>query len=178
MAIKSDINDVRRAGNIMSMGAVLPFSLLSIATVVGIIETDAAFITTKRTISLEAVKSFMLDSSFSRDIASRPKGVAALPRPNMFAVIFIDIAFIAGEFFFNLGNNNRKIGDSARLIIFVRPDFSATFIIPLQKAITPISFKHSVIAGCPPLIIDAESAFILPKANAEKTESVTIITKI
>lgn len=125
----------------------LPFSLLSIATVVGIIETDAAFITTKRTISLDAVKSFVFVSSLRRDIASSPKGVAALPSPNIFAVIFIDIAFLAGEFFFNLGNNNRKIGERIRLIIFVSPDFSAIFITPLQKAITPISFRHRVIAG-------------------------------
>ena len=125
----------------------LPFSLLNIAIVVGIMETDAAFITTKRTISFEAVKSFMLVSSLRRDIASSPKGVAALPSPNIIAVIFIDMAFLAGEFFSNFGNNNRKMGDSIRLMIFVSPDFSAIFIIPLQKAITPISFKHSVIAG-------------------------------
>lgn len=139
--------EVSSEGKIMSIGDALPCSLRSIAIVVGISVTAAEFMTTKRTISFDAVPEGIFDSSLSRDIASRPNGVAALPSPKRFAVMFIDIAFIADEFLSSLGNSSRSRGDSARLISFVSPDFSAMFIIPLQKVITPISFKHSVMAG-------------------------------
>lgn len=145
--MESAVTEVKSAGSMISIGDSLPCSLLSIATVVGIRVTAAAFRTTKRTISSDAVPSAAFDSSFRRDIASSPNGVAALPSPKRFAVMFIDIAFIAGESFLSLGKRNRSTGESARLIILVSPDFSAMFIIPLQKVIIPISFKHSSTAG-------------------------------
>ncbi len=146
-AIKSADTEVKSAGSIISIGDSLPCSLLSIATVVGIRVTADALRTTKRTISLDAVLSAASVSSLRRDIASSPNGVAALPSPKRFAVMFIDIAFIAGESFLSLGNKSRSTGESARLMILVSPDFSATFIIPLQKVMIPISFKHSSTAG-------------------------------
>ncbi len=120
------------------------------------------FITRKRTISLEAVPLVTSVSAFNRDIASSPNGVAALPSPKRLAVIFIDIAATAGESFLSFGNKNRMIGEMARAMSFVSPACSAMFIMPLQKQITPISFKHSVMADAPPVTITSDNAPIFP----------------
>lgn len=87
--------------------------LLSIATVEGMSVKADAFITTNRTISFEAVPSGGFVSSLSLETASSPKGVAALPNPKRFAVIFIDIAFIAGEPFLSFGKRSLKRGERA-----------------------------------------------------------------
>ena len=121
--------------------------LLSIATVEGMSVKAEVLMTMNRTISFEAVPSGAFVSSLSLETASSPNGVAALPSPKRFAVIFIDIAFIAGEPFFSFGKRSRRSGERARLISLVRPDFSAMFIIPLQKVIIPISLRHKRTAG-------------------------------
>ena len=52
--------------------------------------TEAVFITKKVIMLLEAVSLYLLICCISL-IAFRPKGVAALPRPNIFIIILVPI---------------------------------------------------------------------------------------
>ena len=70
----------------------------------GISWIEAVFITAKVHISSEAVCLYLL-SLLNSSMALSPRGVAALPIPRRFAVIFIDIADIAGEFFSRRGKS-------------------------------------------------------------------------
>ena len=164
-------SDVSSAGTKISMGDRLPYAPLSMATVVGSRCTAAVFMTMKRTISFEAVPSAAPVSVFKRLIASSPNGVAALPSPKRLAVMFIDMAETAGESFLSFGNKKRMSGEIARAMSLVSPACSAMFIIPLQKQMTPISFRHSVMADAPPETITSDSAPMLPLAAAQKHES-------
>ena len=77
-------------------------------------------------------------------IASRPKGVAALPRPNKLADTFMETASIdSSEGFLN---NFLKIGLKIFDIDEVILASCAIFIIPLQKQIAPHIEKNKLIA--------------------------------
>ncbi len=88
-----------------------------------------------------------LSSSF---IASKPKGVAALPIPRIFADIFIVILPFAGDDVILLPKRKRVKGESIRDMMFVIPLLSAISIIPDQK--------H--IKGA--MVIKREKAFSMP----------------
>ena len=85
------VREVIREGTRISIGAELPYSERKSAIVVGTKCIAAELITTKRTISFVAFSGVVLISC-SLFIASSPNGVAALPNPKKFAVMFIDIA--------------------------------------------------------------------------------------
>lgn len=170
------ISDVNIAGNIISVGALLPYSCLNIAMVVETMCKEAVLITTKRTILLFA-ESVLGDNSFKRFIAFNPSGVAALSRPSRFAVIFIAIASSA-SLSFKEGKRNFKKGKSNLHNFLVNPLFSAMCIIPFQKQIIPISFIASVTAEEPLDSTAEERLFIFLVAIAEKKEKIIIITQI
>ena len=74
------------AGAIIAVGLLEPYASLRAIIVVGIIVTPAVFKTKKVIIAFEAV-SFLEFIFWSSLIALKPKGVAALPRPSIFAAI-------------------------------------------------------------------------------------------
>ena len=106
--------------------------------VVGMSWIDAVLIARKVHIALEATPGRGLSFS-SRLIARRPSGVAALPRPSMFAAMFMSIAPIAGCSAGTSGKRRTISGRSARARICTKPDRSASRMIPSQIAITPMS---------------------------------------
>ena len=79
----------------MRVGSVDPDATRIAIAVVGISWTELVLIARKVHIAFVAVPGCGLSVSRSR-IARKPRGVAALPRPSMFAAIFISIAPIAG----------------------------------------------------------------------------------
>ena len=80
----------------ISLALVLPYIILRLMTVVGMIVTEEVLIT-KNVIMLREATSLLLFSLCSSLIALRPKGVAALPSPSIFITIFEDIYPIAGS---------------------------------------------------------------------------------
>ena len=74
----------------IDIGFRLLFIILKLIIVVGIIVTAAVFRMIKVIMLLDAV-SFSLFNSCSDFIAFNPNGVAALPTPNIFIIIFIEI---------------------------------------------------------------------------------------
>jgi len=78
-------------------------------------------------------------SRSSRCIARNPSAVAALPRPSMFAAIFITIAPMAGSPAGISGKSSRSTGRNARASTCTSPDFSASRMIPSHRAMMPMS---------------------------------------
>ena len=74
----------------ISLALVLPYIILRLMTVVGMIVTEEVLIT-KNVIMLREATSLLLFNSFNLVIAFIPKGVAALPNPNIFITILEDI---------------------------------------------------------------------------------------
>ena len=79
-------------------------------------------------------------------IARRPRAVAELPRPSMFAAMFITIAPSAGCSGGTSGKSFRMSGRMARAMICMRPDRSASRMIPSQSAMMPTRPIASVTA--------------------------------
>ena len=159
--------EVSQAAGIISIGTAAPYSCRRSATVVGIKCSAAVLSTTKFTISSLAISGVGLFACRPR-IASRPSGVAALPRPSKFAVIFMDTAFIAGSSFLKFGNKSRSRGDSIRLTVAVKPEALAISISPPHRQSAPRSLMHRVTASDAPAITALESACIFPCHAADR----------
>ena len=166
--------EVMRAGKSISIGALLPYSCLKRATLVGTMCNAAVFITTNRAISFVAIKGLLLSFCISR-IASNPNGVAAFPRPNIFAVIFMDIASFV-YLLFMFGKSSLSTGVSSLHNFCVIPLAVAISEIPLHKAIIPASFSVRVTASVPAESMDSDNSFIDPFFILQKKESITITT--
>src|SRR6266550_5827978 len=94
----------RSAVPTMAVGRVDPAAARIAIAVAGINCTELVLIARKVHIALEATLGRGFNDSKSR-IARRPSGVAALPRPSMFAAMFINIEPIAGWSGGTSGNN-------------------------------------------------------------------------
>ncbi len=79
----------------------------------------------------ESLSRFRCCSSF---MALIPRGVAAFPRPSILAMMFMVMAPMAELFAGTPGNKNFRTGAIFPEMAFTRPDFSATFISPSQRA--------------------------------------------
>ena len=130
----------------LAVGRVEPAATKIAIAVVGISCTDAVLIARNVHMALVAAPGCGLSDSRSR-IARKPSGVAAFPRPSMFAAMFISIAPIAGCSAGTSGNNRRMIGRSARASFCTSPARSARRITPSQSAITPIKPSASSTAA-------------------------------
>ena len=138
----------------ISVGEVLPFNILRLITVVGIIVTDAVFNTKNVIIEREAT-SLLLFNLFSSLIAFKPKGVAAFPNPNIFMTIFEDIYPIEGSPSGISGNIILTTLDNFFYIISSNPEVAAIFIVPNHKHIS--GTKLSIISI--PLLPDVRRLF-------------------
>ena len=100
--------------------------------VVGISVNPDVFITRNVIIDLDA--SSLLFNSCNDFIAFNPIGVAALPTPNIFTIMLLDIYPIALWLFGISLNNGFIIFDVIFDNLSISPDFSAIFIIPSHSA--------------------------------------------
>ena len=162
-------------GRIISIGFSLEYLALIAAMVVGTICIEAVLKIVKSAIFFVAV-SFLPSSFFSSFIASIPSGVAAFPRPKIFAVILSVIAEKAAEVLFMPLKISPSRGDRRDDILSVSPDFFATFIIPPQKAIMPRSDKNSDTASSQEETIDDDKSDILPVNIAQSKDTAEKIT--
>ena len=108
---------------------------------------------------------------------SSPSGVAALPRPSIFAATFIVMTEIISSLSPADGNSLFIKGASVRLIIELKPDLSVISVIPHQNAIVGRSFSESSTAFTAPSITADESACIFPVSIAETNETATSATQ-
>jgi len=85
--------------------------------------------------------------SSRRSIADKPRGVAALPMPSMFAEMFIHILCMADLSSLISGKRKRVTGDKIRAIRPVMPDCSVISIMPDQKHISGASVRKRFAAS-------------------------------
>ena len=111
-------------------------------------------------------------------MAFMPKGVAALPKPSIFAVRFIEIAPAVSEFFLRPGKINFSIGYMKAPIFSVRPDSVAILISPLHRQSIPRSFIASSTPLFPASMRAEDTADMFPKAAAAKKEKMIIAGQI
>src|SRR5689334_2121684 len=134
---RSLMNVAIRMGTNTSAGFAAPSWARNVMIEMGTSVTDDAFITMNNTISSVARSGsgLRLCSSF---IAFNPSGVAALSRPSMFAERFITMAPLAGCPAGMPGKRRRKSGPTAQAMNSVTPPFSAIFMSPSHRLITPV----------------------------------------
>ena len=106
---------------------------------------EAVFRTVNITIEGVAV-SPAFSSSARAFIASIPKGVAALPSPSRFAVMFMQMAWNALPFLSISRKSPPSIKEKPFASTSVSPDLSAMRISPPQKHIPPQRYMHSSTA--------------------------------
>ena len=111
-------------------------------------------------------------------MALRPRGVAAFPIPRRLAVIFIEIAVIAGEFLGSLGKSLWVKGRRAVSKKDVSPDFSAILVSPVQKHIIPRRPIMVVIASFAPSKDAAVTSETFPRIADTTKEIITIKPQI
>lgn len=117
-------------GSIMSEGDLELYMLRKAITDEGISWIEAVFMTINIHMALLALSG--VGFNVSRDfIASKPKGVAALPMPKRFADIFMLIRRIASVFLYLLPKSAPVKGDRSFEIKAVAPQESAISIIPV-----------------------------------------------
>ncbi len=170
------MTDVNITGRMISIGFSLSYLARIAAMVVGTICIDAVLNIVNSAMFFEA-ESFLPSSFLSSFIASIPSGVAAFPRPKIFAVILSVIAEKAAEVLFNPLKMSPSRGERKDEILSVSPDFFATFIIPPQNAIIPRSDKNSDTASSQEETIDEERSDTFPVNTAQskdKAEKITI----
>ena len=100
-------------------------------------------------------------------IACKPSGVAALPIPRRFAIIFIVISLYSLSSLFIFGNKNFISGLIILLSLLINEDFCTIFINPFHKHIVPNNFIIRSTAWVHELKIELLKLFIFPvnKAN-------------
>ena len=116
-------------------------------TVVGKICRLAVFITVNRSISALGYALCLFSLSMP-SIAAIPAGVAALPAPKRFAIIFMVIMSVCPV----LGKSRRITGDNSLLQAPAAPPFSAMRKIPDQKHTVPVREMITETALCAPEI--------------------------
>ena len=152
------------AGRI-SKGAADPACIRSSPTVVGSRSRAAVLSTTNMAMWLVATPG-VEESLFSSCMALMPRGVAALPSPSRLAEMFIEMAPMAGPAGSRPGKASRVRGERARLMMWVSPAFSATFISPHHRHMVPVRVITISTAAPQSFIKAADTASILPQSRA------------
>lgn len=134
---------------------------------------DAVFITVKMIILRVAVPGFLF-FLFISFIAEMPSGVAALPRPSMFAVMFIQIARMAGPSSGRSLKRRLRMGLNNFASSSVRPPWSAIFKRPVHSAIIPSIEMIRFVASVAPDMMDDDKASMFP-VRIEHTILTTIM---
>ncbi len=135
-----------RVVGITAAGLCEPKAVRRAMTWVGNRVTLAVFSARNSTMASLAVPRWGLRRS-SSCMARRPKGVAALDKPRTLAAMFISIAPMAGWSGGTSGNRRCTSGRSRRAKPAIRPPASATFMMPRNSAMVPISPRPRVTAA-------------------------------
>ena len=160
-----------------SNGEVEPYFWRKMAVIVGISWMDAVFITVKIIMLRVATPGFLFFLLISF-IAEMPSGVAALPRPRIFAVMFMQIARIAGP---SSGRSLKKrlsMGLNSFASKYVRPPWSAIFNKPVHRAIMPSIEMIRLVASVAPDMMDADKASIFPVQIAHAILTIIMVPQM
>ena len=114
---------------------------------------------------------FSFFTSSSCSIAFRPKGVAALSSPSIFAAIFIKILPVTGCPLGISGNSLANTGDNSRASTLTTPPFSPIFMMPSQSDSTPVSPSEISKA-----VFDDENVESIIAGNTSKSPKNTSFT--
>ena len=133
-----EIKVLSRIGINTSVGWAAPICARYTMILIGMMMRPEVLITRNMIIGLEAV-SFFGFSSCSSFIALSPNGVAALSSPSMLADIFIKMEPNTGCPLGMSGNRRQSTGLRKRASALISPLFSPIFMIPSQRASTPVS---------------------------------------
>ena len=128
------------------------------------------FSTRNMIIGFEAVSFFVFNSCIC-SMAFRPKGVAALSRPSMLAATFIKMLPVTGCPLGISGNSLVKTGLSKRASTLTTPPRSPIFIMPSQRANTPV--RPSEISNA---VFDDENVESIMAGNTSKSPKNTNFT--
>lgn len=167
MEITAAISDkselIHTAGRI-SAACVALYAARMDMIVVGIICREAVLMTVKIHISEDGFfgLGFILSSS---SIAAIPAGVAALPIPKIFAVIFAVMSFEAFPPLFSFGKSLCIIGEKNFSAFDVTPLRSAISSIPDQKHISPVKDRTTSVDFFAASNIAAAVCEVVPFAN-------------
>ena len=158
----------------IAVGLVDPEAARIAIAVVGINCTELVLIARKVHIAFVATPGCGLSVSRSC-IARKPRGVAALPRPSMFAAMFINIDPIAGCSAGTSGKSLVMTGRRARPMRCTNPARSASRITPSHNAMIPINASAIVTAvfapSSAPAVTSLNRSFHPPIATASKTSA-------
>ena len=138
-------------------------------TVVGKICRLAVFITVNRSISALGTGALPFSSSIPF-MAAIPAGVAALPAPNIFAIMFMVIL----SFWRVFGKSLPITGDNSLSHALAAPPFSAIRRMPDQKHIVPASEMMTETASLAPDTPLSRTVSGAPE-NRDKTSETRII---
>jgi len=127
-----------RIGINTSVGCAAPICARYTMILIGMMIRPEVLITKNIIIGLEAV-SFFGFSSCSSFIAFSPNGVAALSRPSILADIFMKMDPNTGCPLGISGNSRQSTGLRKRASALINPLFSPIFMMPSQRASTPVS---------------------------------------
>ncbi len=131
---------------------------------------EAVFSTTSITMSSVAVPGFLFEE-FSASMASSPSGVAALPMPRTFALMFDAILPPPMSDANASGNIKRSMGDMRCESFDISPFFSKTFIHPHHRHILPTSDTVRLTALSAPSNTEVTSVSVLCVKNENIKES-------
>ena len=135
-------NDAIMHIGVIAFGLILPYINLYDSIVVGIM-VKPVVLSTKNVIILSDAVSELLFSSFNDFNAFIPAGVAALPKPNIFIIIFDEIYSNDLCDFGTSGNKKDNNGLNNLVNLVSNPDLDAIFMIP----------NHNAIKGNSPVMI-------------------------
>ena len=122
-------------------------------------------LSTRNMIMAFVAVSFCLLSSCMPSMALRPRGVAALSRPSMFALKFMKMWPKTGCPAGISGKSRTMRGDSQRASMSTSPPFSPIFMTPIQSESTPVSpreISKAVLALSNVLFMMAGKTSVLP----------------
>ena len=135
---KVEMKVLSRIGINTSVGCAAPICARYTMMLIGIMMRPEVLITKNIIIGLEAV-SFFGFRSCSSFIAFNPSGVAALSRPSILADIFMKMEPNTGCPLGMSGNRRQSTGLRKRASALINPLFSPIFMMPNQRASTPVS---------------------------------------
>ena len=154
----------------MSVGWAAPIWARYTMMEIGISVRPLVFSTRNMIIGFEAV-SFLGFSSCICSIAFRPRGVAALSKPSMLAAMFMKMEPVTGWPLGISGNSLVNSGLSILARIFTTPPFSPIFMMPSQRAKTPVRPKEISKA-----VFDEENVESIIAGNTSKSPKNTSLT--
>ena len=176
MPTKVEANVAISVGTNISKGRVLPAAARTPMTPSGSSATLEVLMARNRHMALVATPGNGL-SRFNSVIALMPNGVAALPRPSMFAEMLRIMALMAGCSAGTSGNRRTITGRTRRASWRIMPPASRMRTKPSHNAMMPIKPMASVTAPLAAAMLASAVSCMRPDRPANRMAPMTKMTK-